>query len=526
MPAPEHETASGLANEELPEGWTIPALGDVASPSKEKVEPRDRPNVPYLSLEHIEAHTTRILGQGVSGDVKSTKTAFRPGDVLYGKLRPYLNKVAVPDFDGICSTDILVFPKNRWLDSRFLMWFLSLPQVVEFANHYSAGMELPRISFKTLGTLDFPLPPLAEQRRIVAAVERLFEQLWGVRERLEKVPAILKRFRQSVLAAACSGRLTEDWRESHGRADRTADLVKAILGHRRKYWEEVQVRKLRAKGSTPKDSKWRLRYEEPEAWETEYLEQRPEGWSWLNLRLLGQDPLGPVQTGPFGAQLHNDEFTEAGTPVIAVGNLTGMGFTTEGLYFITREKADQLSRYDIQAGDVLFARSGATLGKVCVAPSFVKDWRMTGHILRGRLNPRFILPEFAVYALHGDPVVRDQVHTSIRGITRPGFNTALLESIRLPVAPILEQHEIVRRVEALFQLADDIEARVAAATARADKLQQAILAKAFRGELVPTEATLALEEGRTYEPASKLLDRIKEREDGSRHDKRGRRTRK
>ena len=73
--------------------------------------------------------------------------------------------------------------------------------------------------------------------------------------------------------------------------------------------------------------------------------------------------------------------------------MTGVGFTEKNLYFVTPEKAEQLNRYDVQAGDLLFARSGATLGKVCVAPPFVDGWRMTGHILRARLNSHYILSE-------------------------------------------------------------------------------------------------------------------------------------
>src|SRR5207247_3944756 len=118
-------------------------------------------------------------------------------------------------------------------------------------------------------------------------------------------------------------------------------------------------------------------------------------------------------------------------------------------------------------------------------------------------------PQYSVYALHGDPHVTEQIFGNIRGVTRPGFNTTLLEVVRLPLPPLEEQHEIVRRVEALFKLADKIEERVNVATKRADKLNQAIFAKAFRGELVPTEAELARKEGRTYEPASVLLTRIK-----------------
>lgn len=196
-------------------------------------------------------------------------------------------------------------------------------------------------------------------------------------------------------------------------------------------------------------------------------------------------------------------------PVVAVGNLTGMSFTTEGLYFVTPQKAKQLVKYDLQAGDVLFARSGATLGKVCVAPSNVRDWRMTGHILRARFDEGFLLPQYAVYALHGDPTVTAQVSGNIRGVTRPGFNTTLLEVIRLPLPPLEEQREVVRRVEALFKLADTIDERVTAATVHAERLTQAILAKAFRGELVPTEAEHARREGRSYESASALLTRIR-----------------
>src|SRR5438445_3087587 len=132
---------------ELPEGWGSVSLGELVSPSKEKVEPAKRPDSPYLSLEHIESGTAKVVGQGKGADVTSTKAVFRGGDLLYGKLRPYLNKVCIPDFDGICSTDILVFPKSPFIDNRFLLGFLMQSDVVEFANHNSNGIQLPRISF-------------------------------------------------------------------------------------------------------------------------------------------------------------------------------------------------------------------------------------------------------------------------------------------------------------------------------------------------------------------------------------------
>jgi type I restriction enzyme S subunit len=97
----------------------------------------------------------------------------------------------------------------------------------------------------------------------------------------------------------------------------------------------------------------------------------------------------------------------------------------------------------------------------------------------------------------------------VTGTAQPKLTQAALKRIPVPLPPLREQHEIVRRVDALFKLADAIEKRVAAATVRADKLTQAILAKAFRGELVPTEAELARQEGRDFEPASVLLEGIR-----------------
>jgi len=105
---------------------------------------------------------------------------------------------------------------------------------------------------------------------------------------------------------------------------------------------------------------------------------------------------------------------------------------------------------------------------------------------------------------------------ALKGVAVRGINIGDVRAIQLSVPPLPEQHQIVRRVDALFALADKIEARVAAATARVEKITQAILAKAFRGELVPTEAELARAEGRDYEPASVLLERIRaEREAGA-----------
>lgn len=148
--------------DDLPDGWAVATLKDVAENSKAKAGPGEQDEALYLGLEHIEAGTSRILGRGVGSDVKSVKNTFQAGEILYGKLRPYLNKVCRPDFDGICSTDILVLKPKTCFDPAFLHRLLTTQAVVEYAVANSNGINLPRTSYDALCQFEFALPPLAE----------------------------------------------------------------------------------------------------------------------------------------------------------------------------------------------------------------------------------------------------------------------------------------------------------------------------------------------------------------------------
>lgn len=485
--------------DDLPDGWALVTLKDVADNSKAKAEPGERDDAPYLGLEHIEGGTSRIIGQGVGGDVKSVKNAFQAGDILYGKLRPYLNKVCRPDFDGICSTDILVLKPKACIDPAFLHRVLTTQAVVEYAVANSNGINLPRTSYDALSQFEFALPPLAEQRRIVAKVEELTARSRAARAALAEVPTLLEQFRQSVLASAFRGDLTADWRAKNPNAEPVSVLLDLIRAERRKQWETKYPKK---------------EYIAPKPVDDSDLPELPEGWCWCELALLGEDLFNPIQTGPFGAQLHSSEFVTEGVPVIAVGNLTGHGFSRENLYFITQKKSELLSRYAINAGDLLFARSGATLGKVCVAPDYVDDWRMTGHILRARLNQRLIRSRLVALAIWGMPAVKVSVTSRVRGMTRPGFNTTLLEEIPIPIPPLPEQDELLHKLDDAFSKIDQIETSIDMLVSDLDALDQSILAKAFRGELVPQDPA--------DEPAAALLARIRSGVSATRSVERGR----
>jgi type I restriction enzyme S subunit len=490
------------ATDDLPDGWAWATLGELVRPTSEKVEPSDRPDVPYLSLEHIEPHTTRILGRGRGSDVNSTKAVFRPGDVLYGKLRPYLNKVAVPDFEGICSTDILVFPRKQWLDSRYLMHFLTTPAVVEFANHNSSGVQLPRIGFDQLATLEIPLPPLAEQRRIVAAVEAVLARVGAARDRLNRVPATLKRFRQAVLAAACSGRLTEDWRKQDYPQETATAAIDRLTVTRRELWERTELARLKARGAIPADELWKRRYKAAATPSPDRDMDLPEGWEWASVAQVARLDVGFA--------FRSSEFTSQGVRLLRGENLEPGSLRWLDVRYWPESKLEGLEHLMIEPGEIILAldrpiiSTGLKIARAkpedlpCLLVQRMMRFKMFDASITSYLFICLQTPNF-VASLHDSTTGSDLPHITGTGVAEFSF----------PFPPPDEQRDIVRRVDALFALADRIEAKLAAARQRVERLTQAVLAKAFRGELVPTEADLARREGRAYEPASALLERIR-----------------
>lgn len=167
------------------------------------------------------------------------------------------------------------------------------------------------------------------------------------------------------------------------------------------------------------------------------------------IRSLGPGGINPIQIGPFGAQLHSSEFTPSGVPVLNVGNVWPQGIRTDRVSYVSREKATRLSRYAVQTGDLLFARSGATLGKVCLVPEECNGWLMSGHLFRVRFDRSRISNRFAFISLRDARQVQDRLFGQVRGATRPGYNTTLLGNIEIPVPPIEIQQHIVEEVDAM-----------------------------------------------------------------------------
>lgn len=146
----------------VPENWVWVRLGAVCYASKEKSNDFSN-DIKYVGLEHLEKDKG-IVGFSSADKVKSTKNAFKEGQILYGRLRPYLNKHDITSFDGVCSTDILVFEATNLVANVLVDKFFNLPFFIEYVVSNSKGINLPRVSEETVLNTTFPLPPLSEQQ--------------------------------------------------------------------------------------------------------------------------------------------------------------------------------------------------------------------------------------------------------------------------------------------------------------------------------------------------------------------------
>jgi type I restriction enzyme S subunit len=306
-------------------------------------------------------------------------------------------------------------------------------------------------------------------------IDSLLEYLNQAREELCRVPMIMKRFRQTVLASACSGRITEDWRSLPASESAQSETKVASLC-------------------------------EPYA-----LPDIPDTWTWTTIGALAAPEKNSITDGPFGSNLKTEHYTESGPRVIRLQNISDYRFIDLEAH-ISADHFNTLSKHQIQAGDVAIACLGDPVPRACVIPESIGPAIVKADCIRFKPDATLTNTNYICYVLN-DSATRSRMSEIVHGVGRSRLNLQQIKSIPVPLPPLSEQLEIVRRVETLLCLGEDVERQVAFAAKRNKSLAQSILAKAFRGELVPTEAELARREGREYEPASVLLERIKSQQD-------------
>lgn len=341
------------------------------------------------------------------------------------------------------------------------------------------------INQKNLSEVPVPIAPLTEQPRIVAKLSELSAHVNFARNHLSRVPAILKRFRQAVLAAACSGRLTEDWRTENQTFESASQLVARIRQH-----HSTEGFGHGGQAAPPTEGVHDLT---PDG--------LPDSWTVEELRFLCQ-PGKPITYGI----LKPGPDTPDGVPYVRVADFPKNCLKLDGIRRTNPQIAKMYRRSILQNGDLLLSIRG-TAGRVCRVPTELDGGNITQDTARLSIHPEICTDYVEIYLRC--PSAQKRLERAMKGVAVRGVNIGDVRVLQVALPPEEEQAEIAQRVNQLFKIAQIIEDHLTKASANAERITQSILAKAFRGELVPTEAELARHEGREYEPASVLLERIR-----------------
>ena len=507
---------------QLPGGWVAAPLSEAIQPRTEKVVPSDHPESRFIGMDHVESLSTKILGSLPAAAMKSSAASFRAGDVLYGRLRPYLNKVAQPNFDGLASAEFIVFPDTVLISSPFLKHRLNGADFVSYASHLNEG-DRPRVSFDQIGEFEILIPPPLEQHRIVAKIEELFSELDKGIESLKTAREQLKVYRQAVLKHAFEGKLTAQWRKENEDKLETPEQLLARIKQERAGRYEQQLQEWKAAGKTWEESgEPSKRPARPSKLkeisqlsltETEILPSLPDGWSYLRLGFVINEP-------KYGTSKKCD-YNYEGTGVLRIPNVVrGVVDASDlkGAHF----EEDEKRTHALRNGDILVIRSNGSIsivGKCAIISKAEEQYLYAGYLIRLRSNPRALLPDYLA-ALLSSHLLRTQIEhkaKSTSGVNN--INSGEIQSLIVPLCGLSEQEVVVERLSASLSAIEGIEAELDNQLLKAVALRQSILKKAFAGQLVAQDPS--------DEPASVLLDQIKaERKEASKGRETTKRTRK
>jgi type I restriction enzyme S subunit len=232
--------------------WRKIKLSEIAILRRDGTVPNEFQSFPYIGLEHIEPKGLRLNSIGKSSDVTSQKSKFYPSDILYGKLRPYFQKVYYPSFEGICSTDIFVIKAKNGIDSKFLFYLIASDEFTNLANNGSTGTRMPRADWKHLSSTIWNIPPLPTQKAIAEILSSLDDKIElnnQINQNLEALAQAL--FKQWFVDFEFPNENGEPYKSSGG------EMVDSELGEIPKGWEVGVLQNLTVEfnsGGTPKTS--------------------------------------------------------------------------------------------------------------------------------------------------------------------------------------------------------------------------------------------------------------------------------
>jgi type I restriction enzyme S subunit len=492
----------------LPDGWAACGIGDLVK-QIEKGQPQS--DFTYIDISSIDNKTKKILEPNLVEENKAPSRArqhLKQGDVLVSMTRPNLNAVAILDAQyptPIASTGFDVLradqPTNSWLFSH-----VRSKQFVDVMTEKVQGALYPAIKSADVRSYPISLPPAKEQKRIVAKLEKCETRIDATREALSDVPELLEHYRQSVLAAAFRGDLTSEWRTQHSDSEPAEQLLERLRDERRKRWEQAELEKYEAKDKAP-PKKWKDRYKAPLPLTDDQLKELPnlpKGWCWASPQELASEDKYALSIGPFGSNLKTSDYRDSGMPLIFVRDIRAEFDKAKVTKYVTPKKGAELIAHQICGGDLLITKMGDPPGDISRYPIESPDAIITADCIKLRIHKAIGDPDFFKWAIRSS-TVQKHIKSIAKGVAQQKVSLARFATTPIPVAPIKEQIELLQILATIEARMKAMESLASDATLTLDTLTQSLLAKAFRGELVPQDPN--------DEPASKLLERIAEERD-------------
>lgn len=468
----------------LPIAWEIVTLSDVCDidPSVDFKVLDDETEISFVPMALVEELTGKLKSDNFErvGKLKKGYSRFKNGDVLFAKITPCMEngKIAVAEnlpFEvGAGSTEFFVLRSSFGICNKFVLYYLLQKAYrLDAQHHMSGAVGQKRVPKTYISNSRIPLPPLAEQKRIVDKIETLFSDLDKGEALLRQVQQLLAVYRQSVLKAAVTGEMTSEWREQNKhRLESGEVLLQRILKLRRENWNG------------------RGKCQEPACLDTKMLSELPDSWIWLSI-----DMLGDVTTGSTPPTDKSDLYYGGDIPFIKPTDLDQGETVRSSRDSITQDGLEK-TRF-VRNPSVLVTCIGATIGKTGYVDFPVAAFNQQINAIEPKYE---IFDANLLYWFVVESSFQHRIIGNASATTLPIINKTKFSQLPIACPPIEEQSIILEKIISINSQINALEKWCATELARSGMLRQSILKAAFSGELVPQDPE--------DEPASELLARI------------------
>uniref|UniRef100_UPI003FEEA086 restriction endonuclease subunit S n=1 Tax=Gemmiger formicilis TaxID=745368 RepID=UPI003FEEA086 len=429
---------------EIPESWEWVRLGTISTyaETKKKVNAQNvAPDLWELDLEDIEKGG-RIISKKTVGERKAVgdKTVFNRNDILYSKLRPYLLKILVAPDDGICTSEIVPFSLYGTINTYYIVAFLKSPYVDQVINSVTYGVKMPRVGTETMTSLLVPLPPISEQARIVAKLKCVSPKVQSYSTAYEKGEKLTAEFpiqlKKSILQYAVQGKLVPQ--------DSADEPAGVLLEHIR-----AEKEQLIKSGKIKRDKHESVIFRRDNSYyervngierciDDEIPFEIPESWRWTRWGTVATS----IQYG------YNAPAKQCGRiRMVRISDIHENLVTWTTVPFCDIDELD-ISTYLLQPNDILFARTGGTVGKSFLVRDVPYEAIYAGYLIRTRYSA-LLCPQYLKYFMES-PLYWQQLKTGTTATAQPNCNGQTLSNMLLPLPPAKEQYRIVEKINRAF----------------------------------------------------------------------------